>query len=309
MATLEEAPMHEKEAAIMEILDADEPEVETEEVAEAEGEPEAEEVEVEEEEVSDPDAEEESEDDEPNEEDEDPVFTVKVRGEEQQVKLQELRDGYSRTEDYKAKTAEVAEMRRAVEAEKQNAAQTMDMIIRTAHEIDPILAEGNSTDWGKLADEDPIAYVTKKAAYDQRIQQLNSMAQQRDTFIQKQTQDRLVKEEEALLAARPEWSDPEVGNREMTALRDNLASRYGFSPEEVKVISDHRIALVADDARKYHELVAQQEKVKAKKTTPAPTKHVKPSRKNGASKSLTALKVKAKSGSFDDKVAFITSQI
>ncbi len=312
MATLAEAPMHEKESAILEILEADETEVETEVEAEAEGEPEAEETEEEISEDVETDEEvdeEESEDEDPTEDDEEPVFTVKVRGEEQQVKLQELRDGYSRTEDYKAKTAEVAEMRRALEAEKQKAAQTMDMVIRTAQEIDPILAEANQTDWNSLAQEDPFAYVEKKAAYDARVQQLNTMVQERDTLIQKQTQERLQKEEEALLAARPEWAEPETGQREMAALRENLVSKYGFGSEEVQIFTDHRLALVADDARKYHELLAKQEQVKAKKVMPKPTKSVKPSRKSGVSKSLLALKSKAKNGSLDDKVAFITSQL
>lgn len=309
MATLEEAPMHETEAAILDILDADEDSVETEEETEAEEESEAEEIEEEEASEDDDEVEEESEDDDPAEEGEDPVFTVKVRGEEQQVKLQELRDGYSRTEDYKAKTAEVAEMRRAVEAEKQNYAQMLETVIRTAQEIDPIIAEGNQTDWNQLSQDDPFAYVTKKAAYEQRIQQLNAMSQERDNFIQKQTQDRVAKEEKALLEARPEWANAEAGQAAMNAIRENLVDRYGFGVNEVQTIPDHRLALLADDARKYHELLAQQEKVKAKKTTPPPTKSIKPSRKKSVSRTQQALKQKAKSGSFDDKVAYITSKL
>lgn len=307
MATLLEATMHEKESAIMDILDADEAEEESE--VEAEGE----ELEAEEDAVDDEnedDGEDESDTDEADDEkSEEPVYTVKVRGQEMQVTQSELIKGYSREKDYTAKTDEVAQMRRAVEAEKEQYAARLHAVVQAAQQIDPILAEGAKTDWAKLAEDDPYEYMVKKAAYDQRVQQMNQMVQERDTLIREQSAARIRQEEEALLAAKPEWADPETGRAAMQAVRENLVNKYGFKPEEVATISNHRFALVAEDARRYHELLAKQEKVREKKTTPAPTKSVKPSGKTGPSKADAALKRKAKNGSFDDKAAYILSKL
>ncbi len=53
------------------------------------------------------------------EEDKPQVFTVKVDGKEIEVTLDELQKGYSRTQDYTRKTQQVAEARKAAEAELQ----------------------------------------------------------------------------------------------------------------------------------------------------------------------------------------------
>jgi hypothetical protein len=234
---------------------------------------------------------------------------VKIRGEEVQVTQSELIKGYSREKDYTAKTDEVAEMRRTVEAEKARYAEQLNTVLQTAQQIDPILAEGSQIDWGKLAQEDPYEYTMKRPAYEQRIAQLNRMAQERDRLIKEQNAAHKNREEEALIAAKPEWADPEKGAAEMRAVRENLVKQYGFKPEEVATISNHKFALVADDARKYHELLAKQKEVRGKKTTPEPTKSVKPGGKTGPSKADAAMKRKAKNGSLDDKVAYIESKL
>ena len=50
----------------------------------------------------------------------------------------------------------------------------------------------------------------------------------------------------------------------MTSLRQAAVERYGFQPEEVQIIRDHRIALMMRDAQAYHALLAAQAKDKAK---------------------------------------------
>ena len=49
---------------------------------------------------------------------ESPRYRVKVSGEEVEVSLDELLNGYSRTADYQKKTQSLAEQRKAVEAER-----------------------------------------------------------------------------------------------------------------------------------------------------------------------------------------------
>ncbi len=259
MATLEQAPIEETESAIVEMLDSEDDYYDgsAEESAAAFADwaktredefDEYQDITGDENEAGDED---QSFDDDPtDEETEEPVFTVKVRGEERQVNLHELQNGYSRTEDYKAKTAEVAEMRRAVDAEKNAYAQKLDAVLQTALQIDPVLAEGRQTNWAALAAANPQAYSAKKAAFDQRISQLSHMAQERDQINMTQMQASAEREEQALMTVKPEWADPEVGAAAMAALRDNLVARYGFSRDEVQNIPNHKFALVAEDARK-----------------------------------------------------------
>lgn len=307
MATHDDAPVTDPESAIMEILEAEE----SAEVEAGENEPaeEVTETDAEEETVEEEVAEIDSEDQEPEaEEESEPLYTVKVNGEEIEVPLAELRNGYSRLEDYKAKTAQVAEERRAVDAEKQAYVEKLNTVIQTAQLIDPVLSQGNQTDWASLAREDPAEYTARRAEYEQRLNDLNRLASERDQHIQQQQADTMKREEEALIAARPEWADPAVGQAAMQGIRESLVNNYGFAPEEVQMIANHKFALIADDARKYHELVAKQETVKAKKAPPKPTKSLK-SGNNSKASSFAAAKKKAKSGSLDDQVAFIASQL
>ena len=56
------------------------------------------------------------------------LYKVKVNGEEQEVTLQELLDGYSRTADYTNKTQKLGEERRQLESEKAAITEQMELI-------------------------------------------------------------------------------------------------------------------------------------------------------------------------------------
>ena len=71
------------------------------------------------EEVEEVEATEEEQEDTETEEEEQPRYKVKAAGEEKEVTLDELVKGYQLGADYTKKTTEVAEQRKAVEAERQ----------------------------------------------------------------------------------------------------------------------------------------------------------------------------------------------
>jgi hypothetical protein len=97
----------------------------------------------------------------------DPIYKVKVNGEEVEVPLTELLNGYSRTEDYKAKTMALADERRQIEAQKATVEQ--DVKLQYANELkqtvemfealDPVLSEARQIDWDRLKAEDPATFV------------------------------------------------------------------------------------------------------------------------------------------------------
>lgn len=223
-------------------------------------------------------------DPQPTEPPPEPSYRVKVRGEEREVPLRELLNGYSRTEDYRAKTAELAEQRRALEAKQAEIttrAQQLDALLSHAP-FDPILEEGNKTDWTRLAQEDPAGYVAKRAAYDARLTVYRQAAEQRQSALIEAQREQLARSHEALKADYPEWADdtkrPETVRKLASVLMD-----AGFSKEEVNGITDHRVLRVVMDAVRYREGLQQRQAVEAKKVPPqAPQGVMKPGVAGGA---------------------------
>jgi len=229
----------------------------------------------------DPDAgDDQSQDAEPEPPSEDPLdqlVRVKVRGEEREIPLREALAGYSRNEDYKAKTAEIAEQRRtldAKQAEIQARAAQLDQLL-TAAPFDPILEEGHKTDWLKLSQENPAEYVQKRAAYEQRQAFWANVAQERQRAVQEQHQQMLARSNEALSEALPEWRD-ETKRKELAGKVRSALSAYGFSNEELSSIVDHRVLLVALDAARHREAQAARQSAEAKRAAPPAPKVLRP---------------------------------
>lgn len=236
-------------------------------------------------------------------EQEPPRYRVKVRGQEIEVPLPELLNGYSRTEDYKAKTAEVAEARRALEAQQaeiQARAQQLDRLVQQAP-LDPVLAEGQRTDWQKLAQEDPAAYVQQKAAYEARLQYWNAVEQERQRAFAERYQQQLVRANEALSENLPEWRD-ETRRPELQRKIGATLKAYGFTEQELNGIADHRVLQVALDAARYRDSLKAQQSVAEKKAPPQPVRTMRPGSGEKAKPNARALLQTAARGSLDDQV-------
>ena len=242
-----------------------------------------------------------------------PVYTVKVRGVEQQVTLQELQAGYSRNEDYRAKTAEVAEQRRAVEAKSAEfaaRASQLDELLSRAP-FDPVLANGQRTDWATLARENPAEYVARKEEHEARVnywRQVQHHAQ--ETRFHAASAERNAGEQR-MAELVPEWRDE--GKRK--ALADGLSKTlesYGFKPEEYGSVNDPRILLVARDAMLFRQQQAARKAAEAKKAAPAPSRTLSPgtaqsSSSNGQARALFAKA--ARTGRIDDQVNAILATL
>jgi hypothetical protein len=228
-----------------------------------------EEDEVETNEVSEEEATEEVEEEEESGEEEeevaDPVYTIKVDGEEYDVNLEELKAGYQRQSDYTRKSQALAEGRKENEAiqserikleqERQMYANGLQML---KEQQSAKLQEFNNVDWENLKEEDPYAYMLKKDEYrdaqdkarnavqQQRIvqqQQQQQEAQSRATFVQDQYSQ--------LVSALPEWD-----NKESTVKEDirKFAISAGYAPEEVDQLADHRSVLILKKAMEFDKL-------------------------------------------------------
>jgi len=184
------------------------------------------------------------------------AYTVKVDGEEFEVSLDELRDGYQRQSDYTRKSQSLAEQRKAYEAnlqavqnERNQYAQVLEQMSENQNYQ---LQQFEDINWKELKDDDPMEYMEKRLEYQEakdRISQLNNerarVHQQNQSEITQVLTEKVQKEAELLSAALPEYADP--GSNLKTDIR-NYALSLGFPENEIDSISDHRVVLVLHKA-------------------------------------------------------------
>lgn len=259
-------------------------------------------------------AEEQSEESEESEEQEQAqTFTVKVDGKEVAVTLEELQNGYSRTQDYTRKTQQIAEVRKQVEqetqavrAERQQYAQLLGALQAQLQATEP------QVDLDRLYNEDPIEWVRTKEvmrerqekalaiqAEQQRLAQLSQYEQQRAM------EEQLSAQKDALLAALPEWRDPKKAKAEK-ALVVESAKAAGFSEEDLKSVYDHRLVLLLRKAGLYDQMVSKRQGIKpVVNNGPRPAKPGAAGRVSTTTESTRAKQRLAKTGRVDDAASAI----
>lgn len=191
----------------------------------------------------------------------DEVYVVKVNGEEIEVPFDELTKGYSRTEDYKQKTASLAEERRALEQER--AAFQEEAKAARSQMLAALSTEPPEPDWEALKADDPIGYAEQFADY-QRGKQQRDM--QRAHLQAQQDQDRQAfAAETARLATEifPEWAVGDGFSKGATA-RQEAALKMGFKAEEIANNQDYRVHAVLEKAALWDALQAEKTTSKAK---------------------------------------------
>lgn len=250
--------------------------------------------------------------------DEEPLYTVKVDGQEIQVKQSELLAGYQRDADYRNKTKAIAEQRQAVEAERQSVTQernaALQVIERFQAELGQLLQP--AVDWGRLAQEDPAEYIRQKHAYDMRMQQYNQAEQAKQYMLhqsqqeqQKHLQAHIQAEAQRLIDAIPEWKDEAKAKAGKEALNSFLKS-YGYGDQEIGTVADHRMVVIADKARRYDELM-KKAALTQKKVEKVPPRVERPgsSETNPTDGRTQAMQRLKRSGSVSDAAAVFANFI
>lgn len=240
---------------------------------EPQGEPEvAEEQEIESEEQEESYEEEE-------EQEQTPTYRVKVGKDEVEVPLDELLKGYSRTADYTRKTQEVAEQRKAVEAERQRieeANRLRDVYAQRLQVIEQMLSQPEKAeDLASLKENDPIGYAVRVAEQSEKEKHLAAVRAEQQRIAQQQQAEQserlkahLAAEAEKLQSAIPEFSDPAKREVIKNDVR-NYAKQIGFTDEELAQVYDSRAVLALYKAAQYDKLVANKTEA-TKKVVQAP---------------------------------------
>jgi hypothetical protein len=247
-----------------------------------------------------------------NEEDKPQVFTVKVDGKEVEVPLEELKRGY--IQDYTRKTMQIAETRKAAEAELQTIRAEREQYAQLLGALSEQVkaAADPQIDWDRLYREDPIEYVRQrevmrenkeKAAAIQAEQQRLSEISQQEQMQKLQTHK--AKESQALLEAIPTWKDPAKAKAEKAMLIE-FGRKMGFTPQELGNIYDHRVVLALRKAALYDQMQAKRQGIKpVTNNGPKPAKPGAAGRVSQMSDSVRAKQRLAKTGRVEDAASAI----
>lgn len=209
----------------------------------------------------------------------DPDEEWEAGGQKFKVKKSELREGYMKDADYRAKTAKVAEQKQHLDAfashlqqERQQGVNLLGGMIATLQQE----LVGSQPD-ARLIDSDPQEYMRQQVLHGERVQKLQQAMGHRQALQQQmaatEAQRAQIRHREAaehLVSAIPEWRNPTVRAKELEDLGNALVAR-GFSADEVTSTTDHRIVLLARDAAKWQQLQATRAKT-AKPPLPKPVR-------------------------------------
>jgi hypothetical protein len=191
-------------------------------------------------------------------------FVVKAAGEEREVTLQELIEGYQKGTDYHKKTNQLAEQRKTVEAEKaaiEQAKQARDAYSERLKVMDNFLSQQmQGEDIESLKETDPIAYAVKVAERTQQEKQLAQLRAEQQRIAREQQAEhevvmekRLVEEAKRVAEAIPDYAHPEKGEKVRSELR-SFAKSIGYSDAELANATDSRAVLTLWMASQYQKL-------------------------------------------------------
>jgi ABC-type transporter Mla subunit MlaD len=173
--------------------------------------------------------------------------------------------GYQLGADYTKKTQELAENRKAVEAEARaiiEAKQVRDTYAQRLQAIEQFLTQGqdSSEDLAAMKENDPIGYAVKVAELTEKKEQLAQVRAEQERIAQQQQADRqqemarLVQQEATKLSqVLPEFSDPTKGEQIRNEIR-NYGKSVGFTDNELSQVYDSRHVLMLHKAMMYDKL-------------------------------------------------------
>lgn len=296
-------------------------EAETEEVEEYEDNTEYDETE----EVEDSDSDDEDYEEEATQElPEDLSLKVKVDGEEVEVTLAELRNGYSRTADYTRKATALAEQRKAFEAEAEairaERAQYAQMLPILQQQIQQQNAA--EPDWDNLYDEDPIEAARLERHWrrtkEEQTQRLVAIQAEQQRLAEEEAKQRTQHMQAVVEAERsrlpeviPEWKDQATMMKEAQELRE-WATSNGLTEQDINSLTQAshialvRKAMLYDKGARNVEKAKQPAKQKARVVRPGSSNS---SAKPGSVDLKRASKRLAQTGRISDAAALLDKLI
>ena len=247
-------------------------------------------------------------------------------GQKDEFTLGDLKDKYQRFVETEELRAEAQAQRdayaEAVQASQQ-AAQDYSMqagaVVQAMEQS--LLQDFGQINWQHLQATNPAEYIRQQQSLAARQNQVAQMRQQAMQSIEQhkllfeqqnehlRTQ-RLLREQQALLKAVPEWRDQKVADAERQDLARYMVER-GYSEEEINAVDDHRAILLVRDAMAYRKLkasgdIAAKKVIKLAKTIKPGTRQTASEQSNDQERGLRSNL--RQSGSIADAAALISNR-
>jgi hypothetical protein len=206
------------------------------------------------------------------------LFDVKSNGEWKKVTLDALKQSYAGQDYIQKGMRENAEQAKQLEQERAAFQKLRDQTLSFYQNLQqnglkpptpPSLDDFNADPLGYV--ERKAQYDAAKADYDQKIQQINLLNQQRQEQEMQEHNSYLRQQAEILTQYIPEMADKEKSEVVKKQLFD-VGAYYGFSAEEIGQVADARYFRALNDARKYRQLVEKRGKAQKPGSKISPVK-------------------------------------
>jgi len=221
-------------------------------------------------------------DDAPSDPEVDETVTVLVDGKPVQLTKAQIAEAHKsglRQADYTKKTTELAEQRKAAEAEtakaREERQQYAQNLSRNQALLEASLQEQQKTDWHALRESDPVEFLkqwhlfTERQAALQQTHQQQEMLQAQARAEQEQSfKAHIADQREQLLAKIPEWKDEAKQKAGVAEIKSYL-QKQGLNEAEINGVTDHRAIVMTRKAMLYDQMIAKAS-VAAKKVAAAP---------------------------------------
>lgn len=242
------------------------------------------------------------------------LHTVRVNGRDLQVPYSELLRGYSGQAYVQEGMRQVAEQAKTLQREREQVAQILQA---AQHGQLPLRPPEPPNEALKM--QDPIGYLLALDDYSRAMQAHQQTLAQMGAVVQRQRQDeaqahmaRLTEEHRMLAQVIPDFATPEKAAKVVKDLIDVGQQAYGFTPEELRSVADHRQLRVLHDAFQYRQLMAKRSPAMKQADTQPRTPVMKPGPKVASKASGKVVTEKARAamkrtGSVDDVARFLMS--
>ncbi len=243
----------------------------------------------------------------------DSLHTVKINGKEENWTLDQLKQSAAGQGYINQRMQEVAKLEKAYKEQTAALAQQQQQQLEFFQKAQQTGFSEPTPPSKELFNNDPIAYMEAKLSYDEakaehdtKVQQFQQMQKQQEQQQQQQLQAFTQQQTQLLAEKLPDIADPQKGEVIKKGLME-VGQHYGWTPQELESVRDHRYILALYDAMRFRKLLQKRGKATSKKQSIAPVKA-------GAKKTPNVGKAKArkqkqdrlrKTGSIDDAVDLI----
>lgn len=199
------------------------------------------------------------------------TFAVIIDGKEENWTIEQLKQSASGQGAINKRFQEAAEMRKQLQSREQQLAQYEQQVLRAFEALqNPQSLTPPQPPSEDLLAKDPIGYLEadvrykrEAAAYQEQLANMQAV-QQQNKAREQQSMAAFVEEQARILSeAIPEYGDPAKREGFAKSLIET-GKRYNFSDQEMLGVTDSRYVMALNDARKYHELMANRETAKSK---------------------------------------------